>query len=166
MVPPVGGGATCWRWHCAIAAHSFTQPLRIARPGHPSARSKTPAGRERHSSAHARLSIRNPWRAQNDVVPGALQEGGRGSPTRWSQPAAKDPAGIENTERCLDRRERGLSCCGKQRWLQPRFESVIPALFWARLVRGAAVHGLRSPGSAFGFGIEIHRLRRSHPSIP
>jgi hypothetical protein len=27
----------------------------------------------------------------------------RGSPTRWSQPAAKDHAGIENTERCLDR---------------------------------------------------------------
>jgi hypothetical protein len=100
------------------------------------------------------------------VVPGALQEGGRGSPTRWSQPAAKDPAGIENTERCLDRRERGLSGCGKQRWLQPRFESVIPALFWARLVRAAAVHGLRPLGSAFGFGIEIHRLRRSHPSIP
>ncbi len=48
----------------------------------------------------------------------------------------------------------------------PRFESIIPALFWGRLVRGAAVHGLRSPGSAFGFGIEIHRLRRSHPSIP
>ena len=54
----------------------------------------------------------------------------------------------------------------EERWLHPRFESVIPALFWARLVRGAAVHGLRSPGSAFGFGIEIHRLRRSHPSIP
>src|ERR1700704_3565406 len=51
-------------------------------------------------------------------------------------------------------------------WLRPRFELVIPPLFWARLVRGAAVHGLRSPGSAFGFGIEIHRLRRSHPSIP
>ena len=59
-----------------------------------------------------------------------------------------------------------LSGCGKQRWLHPRFKSVIPALFWARLVRGAAVHGLRSPGSAFGFEIEIHRLRRSHPSIP
>jgi hypothetical protein len=54
----------------------------------------------------------------------------------------------------------------KERMQHPRFESVIPALFWARLVRGAAVHGLRWPGSAFGFGIEIHRLRRSHPSIP
>ena len=48
----------------------------------------------------------------------------------------------------------------------PRFKLVIPALFWARLVRGAPVHGLRWPGSAFGFGIEIHRLRRSHLSIP
>ena len=74
---------------------------------------------------------------------------------RESWPLRRNPTDTSETISLLARR-----------WLHPCFESVIPALFWARLVRGAAVHGLRSPGSAFGFGIEIHRLRRSHPSIP
>ena len=74
---------------------------------------------------------------------------------RESWPLRRNPTDTSETISLLARR-----------WLHPCFESVIPALFWARLDRGAAVHGLRSPGSAFGFGTEIHRLRRSHPSIP
>jgi hypothetical protein len=59
-------------------------------------------------------TVRNPTDTSRDHFAVGLGAGAsdRGSPTRWSQPAAKDPAGIENTERCLDRRERPCPVAG------------------------------------------------------